>query len=217
MMDLVEEPEIAEAALEKIYVIHEGILRRTLDVAADRIDFIYVAEDLGGQESLLMSPVAFRTFIKPRMKRMIGLAHSFGVRAFHHDDGAIRPLLPELIEIGIDVLNPIQWRCAGMERRGLARDFGAKVVFHGAVDNQNTLPFGTPEDVRREVGENIEIFGSCKGYIVAPCHNLQPITPTANILALYDAAHAYGMPPKPLVAPLEEGHLTERNYHGPNA
>jgi uroporphyrinogen decarboxylase len=64
------------------------------------------------------------------------------------------------------------------------------------VDNQSTLPFGTPEDVRREVGENIEIFGSCKGYIVAPCHNLQPITPTANILALYEAAHAYGAPPR---------------------
>ena len=197
MEDLLENPEIAEAALERIFTIHEDIIRRTLEAAGERIDFIYVAEDLGSQDSLLMSPAAFRQFIKPRMARMIALAHRFGVKVFHHDDGAIRPLLPELLDLGIDVLNPIQWRCSGMERAGLARDFGKRVVFHGAVDNQQTLPFGTPEDVRREVAENIELFAACKGYIVAPCHNLQPITPTANILALYEAARAYGSPPKP--------------------
>jgi uroporphyrinogen decarboxylase len=115
------------------------------------------------------------------------------VKVIHHDDGAIRPLLPELIEIGIDVLNPVQWRCRGMEREGLARDFGRSLVFHGAVDNQQTLPFGTPEDVRREVADNIRIFKDCRGYIVAPCHNIQPNTPTANILALYDAVCEFGV------------------------
>ena len=156
------------------------------------IDFIYVAEDLGTQSSLLLSPDAFRRFLKPWMRRMIDLAHSFGVRVFHHDDGAIRPLLPELIDLGIDILNPIQWRCAGMERGGLAKDFGASVVFHGAVDNQQTLPYGTPEDVRREVAANIRIISQCKGYIVAPCHNIQPNTPTENIQSLYDAVREYG-------------------------
>ena len=105
----------------------------------------------------------------------------------HHDDGAIRAMLPDLLDTGIDMLNPIQWRCKGMEREGLARDFGKSIVFHGAVDNQQTLPFGTPDDVRREVAENIRIFSGGKGYVVAPCHNLQPNTPTANILALYEA------------------------------
>jgi uroporphyrinogen decarboxylase len=79
-----------------------------------------------------------------------------------------------------------------MEREGLARDFGAAVVFHGGVDNQKTLPFGTPEDVRREVADNIRIFKGCKGYIVAPCHNLQPNTPIENILALYKAVREFG-------------------------
>jgi uroporphyrinogen decarboxylase len=110
----------------------------------------------------------------------------------HHDDGAIRPLIPELIEIGIDVLNPVQWRCKGMDREGLVRDFGKSLIFHGAVDNQHTLPFGTPEDVRAEVRENLRIFREAKGYIVAPCHNLQPNTPTANILALYEAVDEFG-------------------------
>jgi uroporphyrinogen decarboxylase len=190
--DLILNQAVLEAALERIHWIHEGIIRRTLEEAADLIHFIYVAEDLGNQQSLLMSPRSFRRFLKPRMARMIELVHSYGVKVFHHDDGAIRPLIPDLIEIGIDVLNPIQWRCRGMEREGLAKDFGGSVVFHGAVDNQWTLPFGTPEDVRREVAENIRIFRDCKGYVVAPCHNLQPNTPTENIVAMYDAVREFG-------------------------
>jgi len=190
--DLVSNPAILEAALERLYFIHESIIRRTLEVTGDLIDFIYVAEDLGTQQSLLMSPASFRRFLKPRMAPMVDLVHSYGVKVFHHDDGAIRPLIPDLIEIGIDVLNPIQWRCRGMEREGLARDFGGSLVFHGGIDNQKTLPFGTPNDVRHEVAENIRIFKDGRGYIVAPCHNLQPNTPTENILALYEAVREFG-------------------------
>ena len=188
--DLIEAPSVADAALERIYYIHEALIRRILDEVAGRIDFVYIAEDLGTQESLLLSPALFRRFLKPWMARMIALVHSYGVRVYHHDDGAIRPLIGDLIEMGIDLLNPIQWRCRGMEREGLARDFGASVVFHGGVDNQHTLPYGTPEDVRSEVAENIRIFGGCKGYVVAPCHNIQANTPTANILALYEAVRS---------------------------
>jgi len=188
--DLIEAPSVADAALERIYYIHEALIRRILDEVAGRIDFVYIAEDLGTQESLLLSPALFRRFLKPWMARMIALVHSYGVRVYHHDDGAIRPLIGDLIEMGIDLLNPIQWRCRCMEREGLARDFGASVVFHGGVDNQHTLPYGTPEDVRSEVAENIRIFGGCKGYVVAPCHNIQANTPTANILALYEAVRS---------------------------
>jgi uroporphyrinogen decarboxylase len=187
--DLVLNHALLDAALERIFRIHEAVIRRTLEVAGDLIDFIYVSEDLGNQQGLLMSPACFHKLFKPRMKRMIDLVHSFGVRVFHHDDGSIRGLLPDLIEAGIDILNPIQWRCQGMEREALARDFGSALVFHGGMDNQETLPFGKPDDVKREVAENVRIFGKCKGYVVAPCHNLQPITPTENIVALYEAVH----------------------------
>ena len=104
------------------------------------------------------------------------------------DDGAIRPLIPDLLDIGIDVLNPIQWRCRGMDRAALARDFGSRVVFHGGVDNQQTLPFGSPADIAREVKENLAIFSACKGYIVAPCHNIQNVSPVENVLAMYEEA-----------------------------
>jgi uroporphyrinogen decarboxylase len=190
--DLAAEPALADAILAHIYEIHYEVIRRTLECAGDLIDFIYVAEDLGTQRSLLLGPKLFRRFLKARMRSMADLAHSFGAKVYHHDDGAIRPVIPDLIEAGIDLLNPVQWRCAGMEREALVRDFGADLVFHGAVDNQQTMPFGTPEDVRREVADNIRIFREARGYIVAPCHNLQANTPTENILALYEAAAEFG-------------------------
>jgi uroporphyrinogen decarboxylase len=123
---------------------------------------------------------------------MADLARSHGIHVFYHTDGAAREIIPDLISVtGIEVLNPIQWRCPGMEREGLVRDFGRQVIFHGAVDNQQTLPFGTPEEVRAEVMDNIRIFSGAR-WICAPCHNLQPVTPTSNILALYETIHEYG-------------------------
>ncbi len=190
--DLIENPAIADAMMERIFEIHAGIVKRSMETAGELIDFIYVAEDLGTQESLLMSPRSFRRFIKPWLARMIDLARAYGAHTFHHDDGAIAPLLPELIDIGIDVLNPIQWRAKGMARESLAQKFGSSVIFHGGVDNQHTLPFGTVGAVKKEVEENIAIFSECKGYVVAPCHNLQANTPTRNVVALYEAVQEFG-------------------------
>ncbi len=187
--DLIARPEIAEAILGRIFEFDFALIQRVLREAAGLVDLIYVAEDLGTQESLLMSPKTFRRFLKPHMAQLIDMIHSYGARVFHHDDGAIRALIPELIEIGIDILNPIQWRCRGMDRAALAQSFGSQLVFHGGIDNQQTLPFGTPDEVRRQVRENIEIFSLGRGHIVAPCHNLQSNTPTDNVVALYAAVH----------------------------
>jgi uroporphyrinogen decarboxylase len=126
------------------------------------------------------------------MKRMIDLAHSAGAYVFHHNDGACRAIIPDMIEIGIDVLNPIQWRCPGMEREGLVRDFGDKVIFHGAMDNQYTLAFGSVEEVRQEVADNIRLLGEGGGYILAPCHNIQAVSPPENVVAMYETALELG-------------------------
>lgn len=191
-MDLLEQPEIVDAAIGKLFDFHYAINERLYEAGAGRIDTTYVAEDLGSQTSLLMSPATIQKILLPRIRKMIQLAHDRGIKVLYHTDGAARPVIPMLIDAGIDALNPIQWRCPGMEREGLARDFGGRIAFHGAVDNQQTLPFGTPRDVRTEVAENVAIFGKTKGYVIAPCHNIQPITPTENILALYEAAQEYG-------------------------
>lgn len=186
MEDLVEHADMVEAALERIFQIEYTIIERTLRAAGGAVDLIYVAEDLGSQESLLFSPAMFKRFLKPRMKKMIELTHRYGAVVFHHDDGAIRAILPELLEVGIDILNPIQWRCGGMDRGALKRDFGDRLIFHGAMDNQQTLPFGSEEAVRQEVRDNVRLLGAGGGYILAPCHNLQSITPVENVLAMYD-------------------------------
>jgi uroporphyrinogen decarboxylase len=192
LSDLIDHPDIIDAAMERIHAIHERLMQRIFAEIGDLIDLVYVAEDLGTQESLLMSPALFRRFLRPSLRRMIDLTHKNGVKVFHHDDGAIRPLIPDLLDIGIDLLNPIQWRCRGMDRARLAAEFGRSVVFHGAMDNQQTLPFSTPADVRREVEDNLAAFAGGKGYIVAPCHNLQANTPTENILALYETVAEKG-------------------------
>jgi uroporphyrinogen decarboxylase len=97
-----------------------------------------------------------------------------------------------MIELGIDVLNPVQWRSKGMEREGLKRDFGNKLIFHGAVDNQYTLPFGSVSEVRQEVEDNLGILGEGGGYILAPCHNIQPVSPVENVIAMYQAGFELG-------------------------
>ncbi len=147
--------------------------------------FTYVAEDMGGQDALLLSPGLIHEFLLPRSRRIIDLIQRAGVHVFHHNDGSIRSIIPAVIEAGIDLLDSIQWRCAGMDRRELKRSFGDRIVFHGAMDNQHTLPFGSAEGVRREVLENLEILGGDGGYILAPCRRMQSLTPPENVITMY--------------------------------
>jgi uroporphyrinogen decarboxylase len=191
-IDLIENPEIVHYCLDKLFELAYQNTLRIYERIPGKVMISYVAEDLGSQESLLFSPAQIREFLLPRMKRMIDLAHQAGAYVFHHSDGAVREILPDLIEAGIDVLNPIQWRCKGMEREGLKRDFGGKVIFHGGVDNQYTLAYGTVEEVRQEVIDNLRILGRGGGYILAPCHNIQAISPPENIVAMYDTGYEYG-------------------------
>lgn len=192
LMDLVENPEIVEYCLKKLFDLAYINTLRIYEAIPGKVTYSYVAEDLGGQNDLMMSPRHIRRFLFPGMKRMIELIHSAGVTVFHHDDGNISRILPELIELGIDLLNPIQWRAAGMERETLKADYGNRLIFHGGMDNQYTLPFGTVDEVRQEVRDNLRILGAGGGYILAPCHNIQPNTPLENILALYEEGYESG-------------------------
>jgi uroporphyrinogen decarboxylase len=192
LADFIENPEIAHYLLDKLFDLAYTDTLRILDQGRGRILLSYVAEDMGGQNDLMFSPAHIREFLLPGMKRVIDLAHQAGAYVFHHNDGSCRRIIPDMIGLGIDLLNPIQWRCPGMEREGLKRDFGDRLVFHGGMDNQRTLPFGTAEDVRREVLDNIRILGGGGGYILAPCHNVQPNTPPANLVAMYETGYAEG-------------------------
>jgi uroporphyrinogen decarboxylase len=192
MMDLVENPEIVEYCLGKLFNLAYENTYRIFEAIPGKVMLTYVAEDMGGQIDLMFSPRHIRYFLFPGMKQIIDLTHQAGVTVFHHNDGNCSRILPELIELGIDILNPIQWRAAGMEREILKQKYGEKIIFHGAVDNQYTLPFGTVDEVRQEVRDNLHVLGRGGGYILAPCHNIQPITPIENILAMYDEGYSSG-------------------------
>jgi uroporphyrinogen decarboxylase len=190
--DLVLRPELAEAILGHLFDFHHEHLRRSFAAAGGRIDLTWVAEDLGSQTGPLIGLDTYRRFLLPNQVRMADLARSFGIHVMYHTDGAARLFLPDLIDrVGIEVLNPIQWRCPGMEREQLVADFGDRLIFHGSIDNQQTLPFGSVEDVRAEVRESIDIYRTAR-WICNPCHNIQPVTPTANILAMYETIHQLG-------------------------
>jgi uroporphyrinogen decarboxylase len=168
--------------------------RKMFEACEGVVDVAQVTDDLGSQTGPLMSLELYNEFYAPHHKRLIALCHEFGIKVLHHDDGSCRAFLPSLVEMGIDILNPIQWRCPGMERDALKAEFGKRICFHGAVENQEILPFGTPEDVRAEVRQCIDTL-ACDGtgYILAPCHNIQVNTPVENIIALYDEAWNYGV------------------------
>jgi len=191
-MDLILHPDIVHFCLDKLFDLAYEDTRRIYEQIPGKVMLSSVAEDFGSQESLLYSPEQIREFFIPRMKRMIDLVHDAGVFVFHHSDGAIRKILPDMIDAGIDILNPIQWRCKGMERERLKRDFGDKVIFHGGMDNQYTLAYGSVEEVRQEVLDNLRILGEGGGYILAPCHNIQAVSPSENIVAMYETCYENG-------------------------
>lgn len=194
MIDLYLNPDIADAVLTHLFDYHYEVNKRMFELGKDRIELTYIAEDLGSQHGLLMSKELIHRFILPNQKKMVDLARSFDIHIFYHTDGAARDIIPDLIDVtGIEILNPIQWRCPGMEREGLVKDFGDKVIFHGAVDNQHTLAFGSPDDVRQEVLDNIRIFAPPARWICAPCHNIQPVSPTENIVAMYETIYEHGI------------------------
>jgi len=193
LIDLAFNREYAHYVIDCIsdffYAFHE----RLFEAGGSLIDVAEVTDDFGMQSGLLISIDMFREFFRPHYRRFIKLLKDFNILVFHHDDGAMVPLIPELIDLGIDVLNPVQWRLPGMDPDRLKKNYGTKLCFHGGVDNQHTLPFGSPKEVEKEVQFLFDTLASDgTGYIVAPCHNLQSITPMKNIITLYETVRSLG-------------------------
>jgi len=193
LMDVMLRPEFTQYLIQHISDFFTEYHRRCFETTRGLIDLTQVTDDFGSQNGLLISPKIFDGFYRPAIQRAIDLAKSYGLLVFHHDDGDLRGLLPRLCEMGIDILNPIQWRCGDWDLSALKAKYGARLCFHSAVDNQQTLAFGKPDDVCAQVRQLIETL-ACDhtGFIVGPCHNLQAVSPIENIVALYNAAREYG-------------------------
>lgn len=189
MVDTVAEPEFLNAALDRIEDVQTRMLRQLLDRVGSKLDLVFISDDMGSQNNLLFSLDTWHEFIGPRLRRWCEMIHSYGVRVFYHSDGAVDALIPHLIDAGIDVLNPIQHKCPGMGLESLKAKYGDKIIFHGGVDTQDVMPFGTADDVRAETQRCIDILGAGGGYIPCSCHNIQAGTPIENILAMIETAH----------------------------
>ena len=192
LLDFYENPELIYAMLERTADFYSEYFRRILEVAEGRIDLAFTADDIGGQNGLLMSLPTWERFIKPFHRRLNRVIHDFGVKVIYHSDGAVMKAVPGLIDMGIDVLQALQFSAKGMDARLLKENYGDRLCFEGGVSVQTTLPFGSVEDVCQETLELMTILGKDGGYILGPSHTIQAGAPPENIYAMFETAlHAY--------------------------
>ena len=193
LVDLVLNKDFASKVLDIILAQRKDFFGKFLDVVGPYVGMVMVSDDLGGQEGPLISPELYREMIKPRHKELYSFIKSkTDAKLLLHSCGAIREFIDDLIDEGIDVLNPIQVSAKGMDTKELKRDFGEKIVFWGGgCDTQKVLPFGSPEGVHDEVKKRISDLKPGGGFVFAQIHEIQPETPPENILAMYEAVKEY--------------------------
>ncbi len=186
-----DKPEVAHAILGKITAWMERTSEIMFETAGRHIDICFTGDDYGFQCGPMMSPRMFREFVRPYLQRMYNVGRRHGKLVMHHSCGSVAKWIPSFLEMGLNILEPIQVRAAQMNPRELAPLYGGKLCFHGSIDTQGTLPFGTPEDVRNEVRERVETFRPYGGFTIAPSQHLMTDIPLENIAAMYDAAYEY--------------------------
>ena len=193
LIDFASDEALTEYVLFKLNEFSSAHARRILDVADGLVDITQVTDDFGTQNSLIMSKAMIERYLGKYYESNVAQAKSHGAMVFHHDDGAIYELVPWIIEKGCQILNPLQWKLPGWDLRELKHKYGEKLCFHGGIDNQHVLPFGSAEDVKKEVETCVDaLYADGTGYIIAPCHNLQAITPIENILVMYEHGRECG-------------------------
>lgn len=194
-VDMTLEPEMAEAVFASIRGFYTAYAERIFDAAKGKIDIILTGDDFGSQNGPLVSPEMWVRFLGKGFADYVSLAKSHGSRVMHHTCGSVRPIIPLMVERGLDVLQSIQPEASDMDPRELKRGFGDRLAFHGGISIQRTMPFGTPEDVRNEVRHKLEALGKGGGYILCTSHNIQADTPLENLDALLRAYHKHGSYP----------------------
>lgn len=192
--DLILDARIADFTVEKIggwgLAYFERLLKENAEYISKNLVAIHLADDMGSQKGLMLSPEHYRRYYKPWYRKICDMAHNRGVRVEFHSCGGIFELIPDLIDTGIDILNPLQTSAQGMDPVRIRREFGDDIAFSGGIDAQQVLPFYTPDEVRREVFHLLDTMQG-SGYILEPGHAIQIGTPPENVMAMYCALHEY--------------------------
>ncbi|MHC4498306.1 MAG: uroporphyrinogen decarboxylase family protein [Planctomycetota bacterium] len=193
-LDMIENPQFCEALLDKMLKFWLDYYTAFMAEAGDIVDIVMIGDDLAGQHGPLFSPQFYRRIVKPRQKKLVRHIKSLTkAKIWYHTCGSCVEYIPDLIDNGIDILNPIQISAERMDPAELKERFGDKIVlWGGAIDTQHVLPFVRPNEVREHVRKNVEIFKPGGGYVFNNVHNIQAGVPPENIVALFDAAYEYG-------------------------
>ena len=187
LLDMAADPDLADALLGRCADFAVDLAKESC--ARFPLDWLWTGDDVAGQESMMMSPDLWRALIKPHLGRVVDVGTRAGLPVAYHSCGAVRAIIPDLIELGVTVLNPVQCKCPGMDPLELKIEFGADLAFMGGVDTQDLLPNGSAEDVRRATARLLEgMTADGGGYILAASHTIPPETPDANIFAMYAEA-----------------------------
>ncbi len=194
MIAMVAEPDYVNALCEKLVDVWIENLKRFTAAVGNRVQILQFNDDFGTQSAPFISVNMFRELIMPHYRRGLDWIHAnTDMKVFLHSDGAIMPLIPSIVEMGVDILNPVQTSAAGMDAKQLKAEFGDRLVFWGgSLDCQKTLPFGTAEEVQREVAQHVEVFAPGGGYVFAPVHNIQANVPPDNVIAMFDVCRSHG-------------------------
>ena len=185
-VDMMYEPPYFNKLLDKVMSIN---LETGKEMIRRGVDMIWAGDDFGGQEGMLMDPARWREVFKPRIKYMFEEMRRIrpDIKIAWHSCGSLVPVIPDLIEIGLDILNPLQPLARDMEPEFLKNEFGKDLMFFGGICIQELMPYATPKQIKDEVKRRVEILGKGGGYIIAPAHNIQDDTPVENILAFFEA------------------------------
>jgi len=193
LMGMAIEPEFIVKLFSILHKLQKDASEVYYGAVGGYIDMVQLGDDYGTQNGTFFSLDFYKEFVKPINKSYIkDIKQYTKAKIFLHSCGSIHAFLGDLIEDGVDIINPVQTRAKDMEPERLKKDFGDKVVFHGAIDEQEVLPFGSVADVKKEVKHKIEVLGKNGGYILAACHEIQNDTPAENIIAMYDSAIEFG-------------------------
>ena len=194
--DLAGDPDLAAALFQATVEVSCAQARELLQAVGDLVDIVNLGDDMGFQGGPMVAPEMYRQQLKPWHKKYFDTIRANTSAFIHfHCCGSINQLLDDLIDLGVDVINPVQVTAAGMDSADLASEFGDRVSFWGAIDTQRVMPNGTPADVRAEVERRISDFAPGGGYVLSAVHNIQPDVPLENILAMYEAGREYGSYP----------------------
>lgn len=193
MADLLTNPRLACSIMDKMLEFQMALFEEVLNRTGDYVDVVLCGDDIATQRGPAISLELYRRYVKPRQKKLYDMIkQKTNAKLFYHSCGGVYPFIPDLIDIGVDILNPVQVSAEGMDTKRLKKEFGKEITFWGGIDTQHVLPYGSPKDVEEEVKRRIDDLAPGGGYVLTSVHNIQPDVPPENVVAMFEAVQKYG-------------------------